>query len=178
MSNNRLDKKGPNPNTVADGFSLSDERHPVAGPDLDFNYDDTPKEDVTDEPDDHLPNPDAPKLHQSHPGEHRGDFGTDQPIKISSKVYLWAFCAALNSCNLGYDIGVNTGAGPLIQEDFDLSDLQIELFFGSLNLFAMVGALFAFFFSDMFGRRHAFVVSNASRDVVWAKWGLTKGDSC
>jgi hypothetical protein len=155
-------QKGPNSSTVADGFSLSDERQAVSGPDINYDYDESPNEaPLTAEQagvDNHLANPDDPKLHQTHQGEHRGDFGT-VPVKASSKVYLWVLCASLNSCNLGYDIGVNTGAGPLIQEDFGLSDIQIEMFFGSINLFAMVGALGAFYVSDSFGRRHAFVVS-------------------
>jgi hypothetical protein len=151
-------KPGPNPNTIADGYSVTDERRPVSGPDLDFDYD---KGDKDSEPAGgaDLPNPDKPKLHQSHPGEHRGDYGGTK-VKIPKKVYIWALCAALNSCNLGYDIGVNTGAGPLLQEDLGLSDIQIELFFGSLNLYAMVGGLAAHWITDRLGRRNAFVVSN------------------
>ena len=36
-----------------------------------------------------------------------------QHVEITRSTKLYAFCASLNSCNLGYDIGVNTGAGPL-----------------------------------------------------------------
>lgn len=150
-------KGGPNPNTVADGFSLSDDRQPVSGPEVNFDYDDTSSAAAADTtPPSNLDT--TPKLHQSHVGEHRGDFG-EVPVKVSSKVYIWALCAALNSCNLGYDIGVNTSAGPLIQQEFELTNLQLELFFGSLNFFAMVGALTSFAISDRFGRRHAFVVA-------------------
>jgi hypothetical protein len=141
-------KKGPNPATIADGYSLSDERVPVVGPELDFDY----------EGESEPPAPDAPKLYQSHPGEHHGDFG-EVPVQMSSQVYVWVLCAALNSCNLGYDIGVNTSAGPIMQQDLSLSEIELELFFGAINLFAMVGAIFAFAISDRFGRRHAFAVS-------------------
>ena len=58
-------------------------------------------------------------------------------------VVLLAMCAALNSCNLGYDIGVNSGVGPHLQakgEGMNLSDLQLELFFGIFGLAAMLGA--------------------------------------
>ena len=67
-------------------------------------------------------------------------------------------CAALNSCNLGYDIGVNTGAGPLLQESLQLSDVELEIFLGSLNFFSIFGALSAHLVSDRFGRRYSFVV--------------------
>ena len=46
-------------------------------------------------------------------------------------------CAALNSCNLGYDIGVNSGVGPHLQakgEGMNLSDLQIGVVFGIFGL--------------------------------------------
>jgi len=152
-------KGGPNPNTIADGYSVSDERQPVTGPDIDFAYDDSPQDGASETGlDHHLPSADAPKLHQSHPGEYREDFG-DVPVKLSSKVYIWVLCAALNSCNLGYDIGVNTSAGPIIQKEFELSSLQLEMFFGSINFFAMVGAITASAISDRFGRRHAFAIA-------------------
>lgn len=145
-------KHGPNPNTIADGYSHSDERVPVIGPEVDFDYDSSGGNEGD------TATPDVLKLHQSHPGEHSLDFG-DVPVQMSSQVYVWVLCAALNSCNLGYDIGVNTSAGPIVQQDLNLSKVQLELFFGSLNLFAMVGALFAYAISDRFGRRHAFAVS-------------------
>lgn len=166
--------RGPNPSTVADGYSLSDERQPVTGPDIDFNGADGGVNNDLDNvmtggggvPDveqlgleNHLSNPDAPKqFRKTHEGEHRQDFGGVE-IKLSHKTYIWVMCAALNSCNLGYDIGVNTGAGPMIQKTFDLSNVQIELFFGSLNLFAMVGAILAHYVNDNQGRKNAFLVS-------------------
>ena len=66
-------------------------------------------------------------------------------------VVLLAMCAALNSCNLGYDIGVNSGVGPHLQakgEGMHLSDLQLELFFGIFGLAAMLGAAVAYTASD------------------------------
>jgi hypothetical protein len=172
----------PNPNTIADGYSRTDQHHPIAtsttpvAPPLDFDYNDgvaqpfeeeygaTQNEDDEDESfasetgmDRHLRHGSNPHLEQTHEGEHRGDFGTD--LKITRSTKLYAFCAALNSCNLGYDIGVNTGAGMLIQESMGLTDLQLEVFMGSLNLFAMVGALCSSWFSDRWGRRWAFRIA-------------------
>ena len=82
-----------------------------------------------------------------------------QHVEITRSTKLYAFCASLNSCNLGYDIGVNTGAGPLLQSSLSLSNAQLELFFGSLNLFAMVGALSSHYINDKFGRCKSFIVA-------------------
>ena len=48
---------------------------------------------------------------KSHEGEHHGDTGNGTPIIITKSVWIFVLCAALNSCNLGYDIGVSTDAG-------------------------------------------------------------------
>ena len=45
-------------------------------------------------------------------------------------VYVVAGCAGINSCNVGFDIGVNSPAGILVQEDMRLSDFQLEMFMG------------------------------------------------
>lgn len=42
-------------------------------------------------------------LKKSHEGEWHGDPGL-HPVKIRWKTYLYAACAALNSCNMGYDM--------------------------------------------------------------------------
>lgn len=91
---------------------------------------------------------------------------------------LFVSCAAVNSCNLGYDIGVSTDAGRLIQVDLDLSDRQREIFVGSINFWAstnhdismhafidsysialVFGALLAHYSTDIYGRRYTFVVA-------------------
>lgn len=81
------------------------------------------------------------------------------PICITPHLYLFVFCASLNSCNLGYDIGVNTSISQLLQSSLSLSDINLELFMGSLNLFSMVGAIFSSYISDIFGRRGGFLVA-------------------
>ena len=85
--------------------------------------------------DEHLPNSDHPQFQQTHEGEHHGDFG-NEPVMITRSTYIYALCAAVNSCNLGYDIGVSTEASKLIQEDFDLTTAQREIFVGSINFWA------------------------------------------
>jgi hypothetical protein len=78
----------------------------------------------------------GPKLQATHEGEYHDDYGSGTPVEITRAAYLFVLCAALNSCNLGYDIGVSTEAGKLIQDDFDLSRTQREIFVGSINFWA------------------------------------------
>lgn len=91
--------------------------------------------------------------------------GVDQQLINSFLMYSLfmiitvALCAAVNSCNLGFDIGVSTSVGTLIQEDFNLSNIQREVFVGSLNFFAMFGAFSSNYFSDRYGRRQTFLVA-------------------
>mmetsp|Transcript_13596 Transcript_13596/g.16514 ORF Transcript_13596/g.16514 Transcript_13596/m.16514 type:complete len:553 (+) Transcript_13596:181-1839(+) len=87
----------------------------------------------------------------------------NKKVKVSRSTYIFAMCAALNSCNLGYDIGVNTSAGKLLQDgdSLGLSDRELELFMGSLNLFAALGAVAASTISDRFGRRGGFIFAAA-----------------
>jgi hypothetical protein len=60
--------------------------------------------------------------------------GTETPITRSTMIYV--LCAALNSCNLGYDIGVSTSVSKLIQNDLHISNLQREVFIGFINFWA------------------------------------------
>jgi MFS family permease len=101
------------------------------------------------------------KIYKTHEGEHHGDF-SDTSLKITRSTYVYAICAAINSCNLGYDIGVNTHAGGLIQADLGLTEVQRELFVGSLNFWSIFGSLFAHWICDKYGRRLAFRVAAIS----------------
>jgi hypothetical protein len=57
-------------------------------------------------------------------------------LPVTRSTMIFVLCAALNSCNLGYDIGVSTNVTKLVQEDFQLSDLQREVFVGFINFWA------------------------------------------
>ena len=94
----------------------------------------------------------------THEGEHHGNYDGSS-IKVTRSTVLFAFCAALNSCNLGYDIGVSTNAGPLVQSEFGMSDQQRELFIGSLNFWSIFGSVFSHWICDYLGRRKAFQVA-------------------
>jgi sugar porter (SP) family MFS transporter len=80
-------------------------------------------------------------------------------MEISRSTYIYCLCACLNSCNLGYDIGIGTQAGRLIQDDLGLTRVQRELFVGSIDFWAMFGALSAQYVSDTYGRRKTFLVA-------------------
>jgi len=109
----------------------------------------------------HTTSHDTTSINRSHEGEHHNDLGDHDTIPISRATMIFAMCAALNSCNLGYDIGVNTSAGKLLQDEgsLALSDRQLEIFMGSLNMFAAAGAICASGISDRFGRRGGFIVA-------------------
>ena len=83
----------------------------------------------------------------------------------ATRTYLFAGCAALNSCNLGFDIGVSSAVGLEVQENLDLTDGQTELFMGWINLCAIVGSLAASFLSDWMGRRRAFAVAAVGFEI-------------
>jgi hypothetical protein len=57
-------------------------------------------------------------------------------VAVTKSTYLFVMCAAINSCNLGFDIGVSTEAAKLIQKDLDLTNFQRELLVGSINFWA------------------------------------------
>lgn len=85
--------------------------------------------------DQRLPNPTHPTLYKTHEGEFHDDHG-DHAVAITRSTYVFVCCAAVNSCNLGYDIGVSTEASKLIAEDFGLSQIQREIFVSSINFWA------------------------------------------
>jgi sugar porter (SP) family MFS transporter len=76
-------------------------------------------------------------------------------------VALLAAFASLNSCNLGFDLGVTAGAILGMQADLGLTDDQVELFVGIVDLSGTVGAACSFLISDHLGRRRAFTVCAA-----------------
>jgi MFS family permease len=91
-----------------------------------------------------------------------GQASETPPSNITRSTYIFVLCAAVNSCNLGYDVGVNTNAGPKIQRHFNLTDIQLELFLGSINFWSMFGALLAPHITDTYGRRKTFLIAAIS----------------
>ena len=84
----------------------------------------------------------------------------------STYVILCALCASLNSVLLGYDIGVMGGAMYLAQGELQLTEPQVELCLGILNVSAIIGAVIAGTISDRFGRTKT--IAAASSLLVWS----------
>ncbi|KAJ4755594.1 Sugar transporter [Rhynchospora pubera] len=77
------------------------------------------------------------------------------------RIFRYAFgCAILASMTsilLGYDIGVMSGAAKYIKKDLKLTDVEVEILLGILNLYSLVGSFAAGRTSDWVGRRYTIV---------------------
>ncbi|KAL6907797.1 hypothetical protein ACP4OV_001967 [Aristida adscensionis] len=78
---------------------------------------------------------------------------------------LYAFaCATLASMTtilMGYNLAVMSGAQLFIREDLGLSDEQVEVLTGSMNMFMLVSILAAGWAADLLGRRRTLMLANA-----------------
>ena len=72
--------------------------------------------------------------------------------------YLLSSCMCLF---VATDIGVMSGAMIYIKDDLKISDVQIEILAGILNLYSLIGSCAAGRTSDWIGRRYTIVVSQA-----------------
>ncbi|KAA8545949.1 hypothetical protein F0562_020599 [Nyssa sinensis] len=70
-----------------------------------------------------------------------------------------ATLASLASILLGYDFGVMSGAVIYIQKDLKISDVEIEVLVGILNLYSLLGSAAAGRTSDWIGRRYTIVLA-------------------
>ncbi|KAB2055625.1 hypothetical protein ERO13_A11G044000v2 [Gossypium hirsutum] len=73
---------------------------------------------------------------------------------------LCAIIASIISIIFGYDTGVMSGAMIFIKEDLKISDVQVEILAGILNICALVGSLAAGRTSDYIGRRYTIVLAS------------------
>jgi hypothetical protein len=80
--------------------------------------------------------PSQPRSSAGIPPSPNDDPNVPFHLKVTRSTLLFCFCAAVNSANLGYDIGVSTNAGRLVQASFDLSVVQREIFVGSMNFWS------------------------------------------
>ncbi|KAK4485408.1 hypothetical protein RD792_008047 [Penstemon davidsonii] len=69
--------------------------------------------------------------------------------------------ASMTSVLLGYDTGVMSGATIYIKRDLKISDVQIELLVGTINIYSLVGAAMAGRTSDWIGRRYTIIFASA-----------------
>ncbi|EEF43294.1 sugar transporter, putative [Ricinus communis] len=89
------------------------------------------------------------------------DFDPPKKPKRNKFALACAILASMTSILLGYDIGVMSGAAIYIKDEFRLSDLQVEILVGTLNLYSLVGSAAAGRTSDWIGRRYTIVVAGA-----------------
>ncbi|KAG0530731.1 hypothetical protein BDA96_05G211900 [Sorghum bicolor] len=77
---------------------------------------------------------------------------------------MYAFaCATLASMTtilMGYNLALMSGAQLFIREDLGLSDAQIEVLAGSINVFMLLSILAAGWAADLLGRRGTLVLAN------------------
>ncbi|KAL6645033.1 hypothetical protein ACP70R_016641 [Stipagrostis hirtigluma subsp. patula] len=72
-----------------------------------------------------------------------------------------ALLASMNSILLGYDVSVMSGAQLFMKQDLKITDTQIEILAGIINIYSLVGSLAAGRTSDWIGRRYTMVLAAA-----------------
>ncbi|GMH23560.1 hypothetical protein Nepgr_025403 [Nepenthes gracilis] len=99
-----------------------------------------------------------------------GTMDVSQPVKLvadshpprrNKYAFACAILASMTSILLGYDIGVMSGAAIYIKKDMNLSDTQVEILNGIINIYSLVGAAAAGRTSDWIGRRYTIVVAGS-----------------
>ncbi|KAJ1291612.1 hypothetical protein BS78_02G328600 [Paspalum vaginatum] len=87
---------------------------------------------------------------------------TKHKSKSNAKyAFTCAICASMASVILGYDIGVMSGASLYIKKDLKITDVQLEILMGIMNLYSLIGAFAAGRTSDWIGRRLTVVFAAA-----------------
>ncbi|GAU22032.1 hypothetical protein TSUD_309360 [Trifolium subterraneum] len=89
------------------------------------------------------------------------DFDPQMKPQSNKFAFACAILASMTSILLGYDIGVMSGAVIYIKRDLKLSDVQIEILVGIINLFSLIGSCLAGRTSDWIGRRYTIVLAGA-----------------
>ncbi|KAL6656854.1 hypothetical protein ACP70R_004634 [Stipagrostis hirtigluma subsp. patula] len=86
-----------------------------------------------------------------------------EPKKKASVKYAFtcAVLASLASIILGYDLGVMSGAAIYIKKDLKITDVQLEILVGILNLYSLIGSFAAGRTSDWIGRRNTVIFAAA-----------------
>ncbi|KAH7568949.1 hypothetical protein ACOSP7_012073 [Xanthoceras sorbifolium] len=77
----------------------------------------------------------------------------DNAERTNKFVFACAIFASLNSVLLGYDVGVMSGAIIFIQEDLNISEVQVEILVGILSIISLLGSLAGGKTSDALGRK-------------------------
>lgn len=97
----------------------------------------------------------------SNKGSSLADFDPIKKPKRNKFAFVCATLASMTSILLGYDIGVMSGASIYIKKDLKLTDVQIEILLGTLNIYCLFGSAAAGRTSDWIGRRYTIVFAGA-----------------
>jgi sugar porter (SP) family MFS transporter len=89
------------------------------------------------------------------------DFDPPQKKPRNKFAIACAVLASMASVLLGYDIGVMSGAALYIQKDLKISDVQVEILTGILNVYSLLGSAAAGRTSDWLGRRKTIILAGA-----------------
>ncbi|KAJ0011165.1 hypothetical protein Pint_34602 [Pistacia integerrima] len=89
------------------------------------------------------------------------DFDPPQKRKRNKFAFACTILASMTSMLLGYDIGVMSGAVIYIKKDLKISDVEVEVLVGIINLYSLFGAGAAGRTSDWIGRRYTIVLAGA-----------------
>ncbi|CAL4891991.1 unnamed protein product [Urochloa decumbens] len=88
------------------------------------------------------------------------DAAAPPPAKRNKYPFFCAVLASMTSILTGYNVAVMSGAQIFMAEDLGVSDAQIEVLSGVINLYSLAGALLAGWTSDRLGRRLTIVLAN------------------
>ncbi|XP_044488834.1 putative polyol transporter 1 [Mangifera indica] len=99
--------------------------------------------------------------HADQPPKTLADFDPPQKPKRNKFAFACAILASMTSILLGYDTGVMSGAAIYIQKDLKISDVQVEVIVGIINIYSLLGSAAAGRTSDWIGRRYTIVVAGA-----------------
>ncbi|PAN21152.1 hypothetical protein PAHAL_3G445500 [Panicum hallii] len=82
------------------------------------------------------------------------------PARRNKYPFFCAVLASMTSVLMGYNVAVMSGAQIFMAEDLGISDAQVEVLSGVINIYSLVGALLAGWTSDRLGRRLTIVLAN------------------
>ncbi|KAF7110601.1 hypothetical protein CFC21_110688 [Triticum aestivum] len=85
----------------------------------------------------------------------------EKPRRRNMYAFACVTLASMTTILTGYNLALMSGAELFIREDLGLTDTQVEVVAGSMNVFMLASILFSGWTADLLGRRATLVVANA-----------------